>query len=100
MWSTSRIQRPCERPRSAETRRSVQQLFRDLHRIERRAFEQLIAPAPEAQAVVHRAILAHPANRAVVALRHIERQWVTLVRWIVDDVESRRLAENFARRLH
>src|SRR6185295_3746703 len=72
--------------------------FGDLYRVECRAFEQLIAAHPETQAVVHRAILAHSSHGAVVTFSNIERQWIPLVRGIVDDIESRRVLQNFTSR--
>src|SRR6202044_600212 len=75
---TKRVSRPpsercrdfpdgCRRWRTMEL--LLQQLFRDLHRVERRAFEQLIAADPETQAVVQRAIFANAADFAIIFFR-------------------------------
>src|SRR5437660_8098492 len=54
----------------------VQQFFRDLHRVERGAFEQLVAGNPETKAVVQRAIPADAPDLAIVPPGHIKPQWI------------------------
>ena len=46
-------------------KRLFQQLLRDLHRVQRRVFEQLIAGNPEASAVIQHAIFADAAHLAM-----------------------------------
>ena len=63
----------------------LEQLLANLHRIESRAFKELIAGHPETQPVVHRAILADTAHSAIVLLGHVEWQRVLIFGRFIDE---------------
>src|SRR2546430_9145210 len=71
--------------------RLLKQLFRDLDRIQRGAFEQLIAADPEAKAVVQRAIFADAANLAVVFFSRVKRHGILLLLRVIHDIQPGRL---------
>src|SRR6185436_8958825 len=69
----------------------LQQLFGNLHRVERRALQELIAAYPEAKAVVQRAILPDAADFAIVFLRREQRHRVAFVLGLIHQVDTGRL---------
>ena len=61
-------------PYNSGLKSELQQL-RDLHGVQRRAFQQLIARNPKRETVFQRAIEAQPADLTIVFARGSERQW-------------------------
>ena len=62
----------------------------DLHRVERRALEQLIARDPKGETVLVRAIDPQSSGLAIIFPGSIERHRVTIRLRVIDEVEARR----------
>ena len=72
--------------------KSELQQLRDLHGVQRRAFQQLIARNPKPETVFQCAIEAQPADLTIVFARGRERSGVAVGKRLVDQVESRALS--------
>ena len=84
------------RVRKGKQSRELQQL-RDLHRVQGRSFEQLIAANPKRQPVFERAIDPDAAHFTIVLSGDVQRHRITIVLRFVNQLESGRLRQNLAR---
>src|SRR5687767_15510401 len=66
----------------------------DLHRVERGTFAQVVADAPDRQAVVDRRVLAHAADVSRAVARAFDGGDVSAVLALVDEHHARRLAQD------
>src|SRR5262245_19370098 len=73
------------------------ELLRDLNRVQRRSFEELVARDPESEAVIQGTIVTQPADLAVVALGAIKRQRVLVFPRLIHELDARRFGQNIAR---
>src|SRR5690554_3759227 len=69
----------------------------DLHCIERRALAQIVADAPQVEAVLDRRILPDTADERSVIAGALHRGHVPAVLALVDEHDPRRLTQNFLR---
>ena len=74
--------------------KSELQKLRDLHGVQRRAFQQLIARNPKPETVFQCAIEAQPADLTIVFPRGRERSGIAVGKRLVDQVESRRFRQS------
>src|SRR6476660_3896457 len=72
--------------------------FRDLHRVERGAFAQIVRHHPEGQAVVEGLVLADAAHIGRVIADAFDRRHVATRLALVDHEHARRLAQDASRR--
>ena len=70
--------------------------FGDLHRVRRRAFAEVVADAPERQAVVAREVFADAADEDGVVAVAVARLGVLAVRQVVDDFDAGEVGEQLA----
>src|SRR6185436_2789833 len=70
--------------------RLLHQLFRNLHGVERGAFQQLIARNPEAKAVFQSDVFADAADLTVVLLRRVKRHRILFLLRVIHDIKAGR----------
>src|SRR3546814_18890911 len=71
--------------------------FGDPHRVERRALAKIVADAPEGQAVLDRAVVAHAADASLLVADALDRHPISTVLALVADHPARRLAHALLR---
>lgn len=72
------------------------QALRNLNRIQRGTFEELIADDPEGKAIIQGTVETEAADGTVITARDVEGEGILLVGWIVDDVQTWSLTEDLA----
>jgi hypothetical protein len=76
---------------------AVDQDLGDLHRVERRAFAQIVSDAPEGEAVFNRCIFADTRDEGRIFASRFMRRHIAAGLMLIDDETARRLTQNIAR---
>src|SRR3546814_6914947 len=71
----------------------------DLHRVERRALAEVVRHAPQGKAVLHRRVLADPADEGGVIAHAFDRRDVAAILPLIDQHPARSLAQDRLRLL-
>jgi len=71
----------------------LEQFFRNLNGVQGRTFAQIIGNDPEVQAIFHGIVLADAADKGLVLPLRLERERVFVVGKVIDDHDSRGLAQ-------
>ena len=69
----------------------------DLHRVERRALQQVVGHDPQRQPVLDRRVLADARDVGRELARRLDRRHVAAGLALIDDHDARRLAQDLAR---
>src|SRR5690242_6666285 len=89
---------PCEDSRGRRTLQRLGEDFRDLHRVERGAFADVVGDDPEVEAARMRDVLADAADEnGILAGRVRDRRRIAAGLALVDDDEARRFLQQSAR---
>src|SRR5262249_49784743 len=75
-------------------------VFGDLHRVQSRTLQKLVAANPERQTVVKSGIDSDPTYLTIISPCAVQRHWILLFVHVVDDLQAGKFRERFPGFVH